>query len=122
MSRKKEGDVLYPKYKVYKEDSGEEVDACFVLRLKDKVARKAILKYADEVDNKVLARELRDWVAEYEELSCINPGRGYCEKVESYVCCAHCKILKECIRDGDIKCYLVEMGEVGNIEECIDYR
>lgn len=43
---------------------GEEVTNCFVLRPeKDPAARAALKAYAKATDNKVLARDLTDWLA-----------------------------------------------------------
>lgn len=119
--KKDDKDGLYTKYEVKKVDTGEEVHGYFVLRLKDKHAREAIKRYAEATDNQVLATQLERWVSEYEDLSCIDPSRGYCKKVESPVCCLHCLRLNECIEDGDIKCHLAELGEVRNREECKEY-
>lgn len=63
---------LYGKYNITKADGTEcDPDAdYFVLRLdKDKHAREAVLAYADsvEVENPILARDIRDKVKHYEE-------------------------------------------------------
>lgn len=110
-------DGLYKKYQVKKYDTGEDVDGCFVLRLKDEHARRAIETYAEEVDNEILSRQLLRWVKEWEEYKCVDLSKGYCEKVSSPVCCLHCVMYQECLMDGDIKCYLA-MGEISSKEEC----
>jgi len=112
----KEG--LYDKYKVYKADTDEEVKDVFVLRLsKDKAAREAVLKYADCIDNEILAWELRDWVMEFEDYKCIDNRRS-CDKINSPVCCCYCKLRNECFDKDWGMCYLVRSGEVLDIEEC----
>ena len=121
MNRKEEGGELYPKYNVSKVNSDEDVRGYFVLRLKDENARKAIKTYAEEVDNEILSKELERWIKEYEDLKCIDTSKGFCNKVESPVCCLHCIKKDECIMEGEIECYLVEMGEVGSIEGCKQY-
>lgn len=118
---KEYGQGLYPKYRVFKESSDEEINSFFVLRLKDKSARVAMKAYAEDTDNEILSKEILRWVSEYEKLSCIDPSRGYCNKVESPVCCAHCLKKVDCLMEGEMKCYLVEIGEVGDKNDCLNH-
>jgi DNA-directed RNA polymerase subunit RPC12/RpoP len=55
---------LYEKYEVVK--GGESIEGTFVLRPEtDEAARKAILAYADAIDNEELADDLRHWITHY---------------------------------------------------------
>lgn len=119
--RKNKG--IYPKYKVVKISTGEEIGAFFVLRpLRDKAAIKAIKTYAMETENKILARDLLEWLDGYEDKRCIDPSREFCDIANSPICCCECDILNSCIETGDIKCFLAEEGLVRNIEECAEYN
>ena len=54
---------LYGKYTVIKNETGETVDDCFVLRPnKDPAALKALQIYADFTDDKQLAEDLYKWI------------------------------------------------------------
>ncbi len=111
---------LYPKYKVYKVETGEEVPFCFVLRpLKDESARKAIYAYAEHTPNEILSEELMQWMDEFGDKQCWDKNRAICERVGSKVCCCYCKIRHDCFESNEGKmCGLVESGEVMEIEEC----
>ena len=114
---------LYPKYRVYKTSSGDpkgkEIKSCFVLRpLKDELAREAIRYYAKHTGNKILSRELFEWVDEYEGNACIDPSRGFCDIVNSPVCCGLCNIRDICREIGNMKCFLIEDEVVRDIEDC----
>ncbi len=52
---------LYNKYNVYNAETGEEVTDCFVLRLKDPVARQALRVYAAG-SSVELARDIWAWL------------------------------------------------------------
>jgi len=55
---------LYPKYQVTKKEDGSAVEGCFVLRpQEDTAARRALLTYAATTKDKVLADDIRNWVA-----------------------------------------------------------
>ncbi len=57
------GNGLKVKYKVFKADTGEIVDNCFVLRPdRDSAAVVAIQAYAAATDNKKLAFDLIKWI------------------------------------------------------------
>lgn len=59
---------LFAKYEVRKRATGEVVtDDCMVLKLKDRHARAAILRYADSVEfeNPEFSNDLREWVADH---------------------------------------------------------
>lgn len=54
---------LKAKYLVFKADTGEKVDNCFILRPdKDPVAVEAIRAYASATDNETLAEDIYNWV------------------------------------------------------------
>ena len=57
---------LYQKYQVTRNDGKEITSGCFVLELKDPVARIAILAYAEELErlgkHKELAYDLKQWI------------------------------------------------------------
>ena len=54
---------LKAKYIVFKADTGEKVENCFVLRPgKDPAAVKAIRTYASATDNETLAEDIYNWV------------------------------------------------------------
>ena len=54
---------LKRKFLVFKSDSGEMVENCFVLRPdKDPAAVSALRAYADATDNKVLSADIINWV------------------------------------------------------------
>ncbi|MDQ0091633.1 hypothetical protein J2T12_005073 [Paenibacillus anaericanus] len=55
---------LYSKYKVFKSDTGEVVEECFVLRpQKDPAARIALLEYASATYNADLAQDISLWLS-----------------------------------------------------------
>ena len=54
---------LKAKYLVFKADTGEMVDNCFILRPdKDAVAVEALRAYAKATDNETLAKDIYNWV------------------------------------------------------------
>ena len=54
---------LKAKYLVFKADTGEMVDNCFILRPdKDAVAVEALRAYAKVTDNETLAKDIYNWV------------------------------------------------------------
>ncbi len=54
---------LKGKYLVFKADTGERVENCFVLRPdKDKAAVEALRAYAEATDNKILSEDIYNWV------------------------------------------------------------
>lgn len=56
---------LRRKYNVFKADTGEPVENCFVLRPeRDVAARDALRAYIVATDNLELARDLDDWLNE----------------------------------------------------------
>ena len=58
---------LKAKYLVFKADTGEKVDNCFILRPdKDPVAVEAIRAYASATDNETLAEDIYNWVGKGE--------------------------------------------------------
>lgn len=58
---------LKAKYLVFKADTGEKVDNCFVLRPdKDPAAVEAIRAYARATDNETLAEDIYNWVGKGE--------------------------------------------------------
>lgn len=59
---------LKRKYIVFKSDTGETVENCFVLRPdKDSAARVALRAYANATENKTLAKDLINWVGGIDE-------------------------------------------------------
>gem|GEM_PF-5962791 len=55
---------LYAKYRVYKNNSGEPVENCFVLQPeKDPAAVEALRVYAGATTNKQLAEDILSWIA-----------------------------------------------------------
>lgn len=60
---------LKAKYLVFKADTGERVDNCFILRPdKDPAAVAALRAYAAATDNGVLAEDIYNWVGKGESL------------------------------------------------------
>lgn len=60
---------LKAKYLVFKADTGERVDNCFILRPdKDPAAVAALRAYAAATDNKILAEDIYNWVGKDESL------------------------------------------------------
>ena len=60
-------DGLNAKYLVFKADSGEKVESCFVLRPhKDPAAVKSLRSYANATENKNLADDIYNWVGKPE--------------------------------------------------------
>lgn len=58
---------LKAKYLVFKGDTGERIDNCFVLRLgKDPAAVEALRAYANATDNGILAEDIYNWVGKGE--------------------------------------------------------
>ncbi len=56
---------LYNKYRVVRNDTGEEVDGCFILRpVTDTAARIALATYAEATHNPRLGRDIREWLKE----------------------------------------------------------
>ncbi len=54
---------LKAKYLVFKADTGEKVDNCFILRPgKDPAAIEALRAYASATDNEILAEDIYNWV------------------------------------------------------------
>ena len=54
---------LKAKYLVFKADTGERVENCFVLRPdKDPASVEALRAYARETDNETLAKDIYNWV------------------------------------------------------------
>lgn len=62
-------DELYSKYLVKRNGTDEIVEDCFVLRLKDPHARKAMRAYAQSCrkESPVLSESLEVWVKNYEQ-------------------------------------------------------
>ena len=59
---------LYDKFEVYRRDSGNPVDECFVLVPEDDAAaRDALREYARSTDDDQLAAELRGWLIALDE-------------------------------------------------------
>lgn len=59
---------LKRKYIVFKADTGEAVENCFVLRPDiDSAARAALKAYAEATDNKQLSNDIINWVKEIEK-------------------------------------------------------
>jgi len=110
---------LYDKYEVRKKEDGTLVYDCFVLKpYKDLAARKALRKYAEETRNDILSRELLEWLAEFEDFACPDPGRGMCEWAGSPVCCCHCNKYNFCYDEGRI-CSVAYENNVLDISECV---
>ena len=58
---------LKAKYLVFKSDTGEKVDNCFILRPdKDSVAVEALRAYANATDNETLAEDIYNWIGKGE--------------------------------------------------------
>ena len=58
---------LKAKYLVFKADTGEKVDNCFILRPdKDPAAEEALRSYASATDNETLAEDIYNWVGKGE--------------------------------------------------------
>lgn len=54
---------LKVKYLVFKSDTGEQIENCFVLRPdKDEAAVEALRAYAEATDNKILSEDIYNWV------------------------------------------------------------
>lgn len=115
---------LYNKYRVISEETGEEVYGCFVLKpQRDKAARKAIIKYAEETSNKLLRKGLIEWMESLEKYSCINPLRKSCGVLREYTCCANCFHLRICIENNiEDVCYFVKSGEVETKDQCVQEK
>lgn len=63
-----DGNGLRHKYKVFKADTGEAIENCFVLRPdRDRAARDALRAYIVSTENLDLARDLDDWLHTLEE-------------------------------------------------------
>lgn len=60
---------LYQKYRVIEVTTGEPVDGCFVMRPEDdRAAFEAVLHYAFETQDKMLASDLFAWLRELREI------------------------------------------------------
>lgn len=67
---------LKAKYLVFKADTGERVDNCFILRPdKDPAAVAALRAYAAATDNKILAEDIYNWVGKGENVYCLQLRR-----------------------------------------------
>lgn len=111
---------MVEKYKVIRLADGKEVSGFFVLRPQnDPIARECIKLYAEKTDNEILKQELNEWMDEYGAKRCVDPTyKTICPKVQSPVCCCHCKIKDECFEEGGDMCKFCESGQVIHVEEC----
>lgn len=111
---------LQEKYIIQRVSDGTTVHNCFVLKADtDPVARECIKLYAKLTKNPVLAKDLSEWMEEFESLRCVDPTyKTVCPKVGSPVCCCHCKIKEQCFIDGGEMCKLCESGDVLDVKEC----
>ena len=68
---------LKRKYFVFKSDTGELVENCFILRPdRDETAKEALRAYARSTDNKQLAHDIFCWVGPLEEAEAAIAARG----------------------------------------------
>ena len=79
---------LKAKYLVFKANTGERVDNCFVLRPdKDPAAVAALRAYAATTDNKILAEDIYNWVGKGESL---RPTAEWIEYDNGIQVCSNC--------------------------------
>jgi len=80
---------LIHKYNVFKEETGEQVTDCFVLRPeKDDAARIAMLAYARATWNDALAQDIRKWMEQKTQNGLDDETRlrfFYCDSEDSYL-------------------------------------
>ena len=84
---------LKAKYLVFKSDTGEKVDNCFVLCPgRDPAATEALRAYANATDNETLAEDIYNWVGKGETVQQWIPvTERLPEVVDSYIVVVKCK-------------------------------